>query len=65
MRPIGRLTIKKPTPRDRPAKGYRSIPREPHEEPLTPGLRRRELEPAIGFVHHFTESEYEDDYDRA
>ena len=61
MRPIGRLTIRKPVPRDRPTKGYHSIPREPYEEPLTPGLRRRELESAIGFVTDFADSDYEDD----
>jgi hypothetical protein len=66
MRPIGRLSIKKPTPRDRPAKGYRSQPRPPYDEPLTPGLRSKELVEAIGFVTDYSDvSEYEDDYDRA
>lgn len=65
MRPIGRLTIRKPTPRDRPTKGYHSIPREPYDGPLSPGLRKDLNTEAIGFVHHFDESEYEDDYDRA
>ena len=37
------------------------IERVPSDEPLTPGLRKKELQEAIGFVTHFRDSEYEDD----
>ena len=60
MRPIGRLTIRKPTPRDRPSKGYRSIPREPYEESLVPGLRKDLNTEAIGFVDFQVIDDYED-----
>ena len=62
MRPIGRLSIKKQTPRDRPTKGTRSIPREPYDEPLTPGLRKNVQTEAIGFLD-FTVADDDEDGD--
>jgi hypothetical protein len=62
-KPIGRLSIRKAIPKDRQTRGYHSIPREPHDEPLTPGLRKKELSECIGFVTDFTESEYEDEWE--
>ena len=38
------------------------VPRLPPEEPLTPGLRRRELADAIGF-HHIVRDWDEDEED--
>jgi hypothetical protein len=34
-----------------------SIPRPPHDEPLTPGLRRPIRSEAIGFIHKFGHDE--------
>ena len=62
-KPIGRLQIRRHTPRDRSTKGYYSQPRPPHDEPLSPGLRKNLNTEAIGFVHDFAESDYEDDYE--
>ncbi len=60
-KPFGRLAIRKHVPKDRSAWGHTSKPRPPNDEPLTPGLRKDINTEAIGFVHHFSESEYEDD----
>jgi hypothetical protein len=62
-KPIGRLSIRKAIPKDRQTRGYHSIPREPYDGPLSPGLRKDLQTEAIGFIHDFQESEYEDEYE--
>lgn len=47
-------------PRDKKDIGRYSQPRLPPDEPLTPGLRKDTQTEAIGFVHQFPESDYDD-----
>lgn len=63
MRPIGTLKIRKHIPKDRRNVASYSEPRPPFDEPLTPGLRKDCNTEAIGFVTHFADSEYEDEWE--
>lgn len=38
--------------------GVTSCPRRPHDEPLSPGLKRNRRTEAVGFVHEFNRDEY-------
>jgi hypothetical protein len=50
----------KPKPVIQEKRGIVSKPRVPHDEPLTPGLRKAETQDAIGFVHEFNVTDTDD-----
>ncbi len=65
-RPIGPPSMGHPSGRPivKEKRGVTSLSNIPDDEPLTPGLRRQELQEAMGFVHDFTSIyDEEEDFD--
>ncbi len=64
-KPIGPPQLRHPSGRPivKEKRGVVSRANVPDDEPLTPGLRRQELQEAVGFIHDFTPFEDDEDFD--